>query len=59
MPHPPGHPSCVVLLGMWLTDAAALQGAYTGPLVNSEFMAALLASVVFYVAFSTRSALQA
>ncbi|XP_043226963.1 translocon-associated protein subunit delta-like [Amphibalanus amphitrite] len=34
-------------------------GAYTGPLVNSEFMAALLASVVFYVAFSTRSTLQA
>jgi len=34
-------------------------GAYTGPLVNSEFMAAALSAVVFYVAFSTRSALQA
>lgn len=34
-------------------------GAYTGPLVNSELLAALLASVTFYVAFSTRSTLQA
>ena len=42
-----------------LGPLARSQGAYTGPLVNSEFMAALLAAVVFYVAFSTRATLQA
>jgi translocon-associated protein subunit delta len=32
-------------------------GAYQGPWVNSEFMAAVLAVVVWYVAFSAKSKL--
>ena len=32
-------------------------GAYQGPWVNSEFMAAALAIIVWYVAFSAKSKL--
>lgn len=36
-----------------------LQGAWSGPWVSTEVLAALIGIVVYYIAYSTKSAIQA
>ena len=54
-----GEPLSSATVRPLVTVVIAYPGAYSGPVVNSELLAAALAAMVFYLAYSSKAALLA